>query len=231
MPSRRRRARTFPALSFIFTPLRRRRRRGDAVSCPPGTLTSPGPVMCHLRRSRRSRGPGCGSRLPLARPQSMGRRPGQEKRGNEHGEKSGEEGVCATRLEARPRQAAQGRCLSEASQQERGLPHLPLKVGASAKPRSKSEVFRTIAQHAGIHRRDVAAVFHVMGSMIKADLSKSGPGVFQVPGLMRITVKRKPATKERMGINPFTKEQVMFKAKPARNVVRVRPLQGLKAMV
>ena len=106
----------------------------------------------------------------------------------------------------------------------------PLKVSASAKPRSKSEVFRTIAQHAGIHRRDVAAVFHVMGSMIKADLSKSGPGLFKVPGLMRITVKRKPATKERMGINPFTKEQVMFKAKPARNVVRVRPLQALKAM-
>ena len=107
----------------------------------------------------------------------------------------------------------------------------PVKVGASAKPRSKSEVFGTIAGHVGIHRRDVAGVFHVMGSMIKADLSKSGSGVFKVPGLMRITVKRKPATPARMGINPFTKEQVMFKAKPARNVVRVRPLQALKAMV
>lgn len=107
----------------------------------------------------------------------------------------------------------------------------PLKVSASAQPRSKSEVFGTIGQHAGIHRRDVAAVFHVMGSLIKADLSKGGAGVFKVPGLMRITVARKPATKERMGINPFTKEQVMFKAKPARNVVRVRPLRGLKEMV
>ena len=48
---------------------------------------------------------------------------------------------------------------------------------------------------------------------------------------MRITVVRKPATKARMGINPFTKEEVMFKAKPARNVVRVRPLRGLKEMV
>jgi nucleoid DNA-binding protein len=106
-----------------------------------------------------------------------------------------------------------------------------VKVNSSAKPRSKGDVFSTIAQHVGIHRRDVAAVFHVMGSMIKADLSKSGAGVFKVPGLMRITVKRKPATKAHMGINPFTKEQVMFKAKPARNVVRIRPLQGLKAMV
>ena len=107
----------------------------------------------------------------------------------------------------------------------------PLKVGVSAEPRSKGEVFGTIAQHVGIHRRDVAAAFHVMGSIIKADLSKSGSGVFKVPGLMRITVKRKPATPARMGINPFTKEQVMFKAKPARNVIRVRPLQSLKAMV
>ena len=107
----------------------------------------------------------------------------------------------------------------------------PLKVGASAKPRSKADVFATIAQHVGIHRRDVAAVVHVLGSLIKADLSKTGSGVFKVPGLMRITVQRKPATKARMGINPFTKEEVMFKAKPARNVVRVRPLQGLKEMV
>ena len=107
----------------------------------------------------------------------------------------------------------------------------PLKVSASAKPRSKSDVFGTIAQHAGLHRRDVAAVFHALGSLIKADLSKQGAGVFKVPGMMRITVTRKPATKARPGINPFTKEEVMFKAKPARNVVRVRPLRGLKEMV
>ena len=107
----------------------------------------------------------------------------------------------------------------------------PVKIGAAAKPRSKGAVFGTIAQHVGIHRRDVAAVFHVMGSLIKADLSKNGSGVFKVPGLMRITVTRKPATKERQGINPFTKEPTTFKAKPARNVVRVRPLQALKAMV
>jgi nucleoid DNA-binding protein len=107
----------------------------------------------------------------------------------------------------------------------------PLKVSAAAQPRSKSDVFGTIGEHAGLHRRDVAAVFHALGSLIKADLSKSGAGVFKVPGLMRITVTRKPATKARMGINPFTKEEVMFKAKPARNVVRVRPLRGLKDMV
>jgi nucleoid DNA-binding protein len=107
----------------------------------------------------------------------------------------------------------------------------PVKVAASQKPRSKSEVFQIIGQHVGCSRRDVAAMFHTLGGIIKADLSKMGAGVASIPGLLRITVKRKPATPARMGINPFTKEQVMFKAKPARNVVKVRPLRGLKDMV
>jgi nucleoid DNA-binding protein len=107
----------------------------------------------------------------------------------------------------------------------------PVKVAASAKARTKGGLFQTIAEHVGIARRDVAGVFHVMGSMIKSDLSKAGSGVFTVPGLMRITVKRKPATKARPGINPFTKEPITIKAKPARNVVRVRPLRALKGMV
>jgi nucleoid DNA-binding protein len=107
----------------------------------------------------------------------------------------------------------------------------PVKVSAASKARSKGDVFRTIGDAVGVHRRDVAAVFAGLGAVIKADLGKGGSGAFKVPGLMRITVKRKPATKARMGINPFTKEQVMLKAKPARNVVRVRPLAGLKEMV
>ena len=108
----------------------------------------------------------------------------------------------------------------------------PVKVtGSGGGLRSKSDVYTTIAEKVGITRRDVAGVFHVLGSVIKADLAKGGPGAFKVPGLLRITVQRKPATKARMGINPFTKEEVMFKAKPARNVVKVRPLRQLKEMV
>ena len=52
-----------------------------------------------------------------------------------------------------------------------------------------------------------------------------------VPGLLKLKVIRKPATKAREGINPFTKEKVMFKAKPARNVVKALPLKNLKEMV
>jgi nucleoid DNA-binding protein len=101
---------------------------------------------------------------------------------------------------------------------------------AGSKPRSKSEVYSAIAETAGLARKQVAAVFDELANLIKKDLNK-GAGIFAVPGLMKIMVVRKPATKARKGINPFTKEEVMFKAKPARKVVKVRPLKNLKEMV
>ncbi len=106
----------------------------------------------------------------------------------------------------------------------------PPKITASKKVRSKSDVFSTLAASAGVSKRQVACIFDTMGQMIGVDLNK-GAGVFAVPGLLKITVVRKPATKERQGINPFTKEPTTFKAKPARNVIKVRPLKGLKSMV
>jgi nucleoid DNA-binding protein len=108
----------------------------------------------------------------------------------------------------------------------------PAKItGARGKPRTKSEVMGVLADHAGISKKEVAAVFDAMGSMIAADLGKGNAGTFNLPGLMKVTVVRKPATKARKGINPFTGEETTFKAKPARNVVKVRPLKGLKDMV
>jgi hypothetical protein len=67
--------------------------------------------------------------------------------------------------------------------------------------------------------------------LIGKSLGRSGPGTFTVPGLMKVKVVRKPATKARKGLNPFTGEETVFKAKPARNVVKVLPLKGLKDMV
>ena len=104
-------------------------------------------------------------------------------------------------------------------------------TGAKGKPRSKSEIQALIAEHVGISKKEVAAVFDTMGTMIAADLKKGSVGTFNVPGMMKVTVQRKPATKARKGINPFTGEMTTFKAKPARNVVKVRPLKGLKDMV
>jgi nucleoid DNA-binding protein len=101
---------------------------------------------------------------------------------------------------------------------------------AAKKPTTKSELLSHIAEKTDLKRKDVSAVFEELATMIKRDL-KSGPGVFNVFGLMKVKVVRKPATPARKGINPFTKEEVMFKAKPARNVVKVLPLKTLKDMV
>ena len=99
------------------------------------------------------------------------------------------------------------------------------------KPRTKSDIFRQLAEANDITRKQVAGVFETMAKLIKSDLSKRGPGVFNVPGLLKIKVVRKPATKARKGINPFTGEETMFKAKPARNVVKAQALKALKDMV
>lgn len=101
----------------------------------------------------------------------------------------------------------------------------------AVKPMSKSEVVSGIADATGLTKKDVNAVFEAMATQIKKSLGRNGPGAYNVPGLMKITVVRKPATKARKGINPFTGEETTFKAKPARNVVKIRPLKNLKDMV
>ena len=105
------------------------------------------------------------------------------------------------------------------------------KKSAAAKPPTKTELFNSIAESTGLSKKDVAAVFDSLTQEISKSVSKSGAGQITVPGLMKIVVQHKPATKARKGINPFTKEEQIFKAKPARNVVKVRPLKGLKEMV
>ena len=105
------------------------------------------------------------------------------------------------------------------------------KAAAPKKAPTKSEIFRTISEDTGLTRKDVSSVFDSLSTLIAKNLKKSGPQQFTVPGLFKIVVQRKPATKARKGINPFTGEETTFKAKPARNVVKIRPLKGLKHMV
>jgi len=109
----------------------------------------------------------------------------------------------------------------------------PAKISPAKKgsPRTKGAFYTTIAEHTQLTRKQVASVFDTMGRIIAADLAKGGSEVLNIAGLMKVTVTRKPATKARKGINPFTKQEVMFKAKPARNVIKIRPLKTLKGMV
>src|SRR5262245_48628077 len=94
---------------------------------------------------------------------------------------------------------------------------------------SKSEVFGHVCKDTGLSRKQVVAVFESLNGIIKKSLR--GPGLFTLPGLLKMKVVKKPATKAREGINPFTKEKMIFKAKPASKKVRVLPLKSLKALV
>ena len=102
---------------------------------------------------------------------------------------------------------------------------------AAKKPMTKTEILNALAEGTGLSKKEVAGVLDQLGELIGDNLGKKGPGVFNVPGLMKVKVIRKPATPEREGINPFTKEPTVFKAKPARNVVKILPLKGLKDKV
>jgi len=103
-------------------------------------------------------------------------------------------------------------------------------MAKSAKPATKSEILSNIAEAAQLSRKQVASVLEALSGQIKAAVGKKGPGVFALPGLMKITVVHKPATRKRKGINPFTKQEQVFAAKPARKVIKVRPLKALKDM-
>ena len=107
------------------------------------------------------------------------------------------------------------------------------KTTATAKKApTKSEIYRHIADDTGLTRKDVAAVFDSLSGLIKKNLGGRGaPGTFTMPGLLKMRVVKKPAVKARKGVNPFTGEEMMFKAKPASKVVKIAALKGLKDMV
>ncbi|MBN1975611.1 MAG: HU family DNA-binding protein [Sedimentisphaerales bacterium] len=104
-------------------------------------------------------------------------------------------------------------------------------VKTPTKAMNKSEIVSGISDQTGLTKKQVSSVFEAMTGQINKSLGRKGPGAYIIPSLMKIMVVRKPAVKARKGINPFTKEETMFKAKPARNVVKVRPLKNLKDMV
>jgi len=100
------------------------------------------------------------------------------------------------------------------------------------KPPTKSEIYAKIADDTGLTRKDVSAVFESLNGQIKKSLGGRGaPGIFTVPGLLKLRVVKKPARPARKGVNPFTGEEMMFKAKPASKAVKVTALKALKDMV
>jgi len=97
-----------------------------------------------------------------------------------------------------------------------------------AKQMSKSELVQIIAEQysGGLTRNDVKSVIEALATVGYKELKKTG--VFVLPGFAKFVVIKKPATKARKGINPFTKEPTVFKARPARKVIRARPVKAVK---
>ena len=136
---------------------------------------------------------------------------------------------AGTKTAKKPAKAA-APAKAKAKKEPRAVVSGPKSFDKVAKVRTKSQILATLSDQTGLTKKELGGVFESLGALIGHDLTK-GPGTFTVPGLMKVTVTKKPATKARKGTNPFTGEEMTFKAKPARNVVKVRALKGLKDMV
>lgn len=96
---------------------------------------------------------------------------------------------------------------------------------------NKTQIVTEIADTTSLSKKEVGAVIEELGNLIERHVKKNACGEFVLPGLLKINTVKKPAKKARKGINPFTGEETVFKAKPASTVVKVRPLKKLKEMV
>ena len=94
---------------------------------------------------------------------------------------------------------------------------------------TKSQLIENIAEITELGKKDVKSVIESMVTVGHKELKKAG--VFVVPGFAKFVVIKKPATKARKGINPFTKEPIVFKARPTRKIVRARPVKAAKEAV
>jgi len=92
---------------------------------------------------------------------------------------------------------------------------------------SKSQFVTALAEKSGLNKKQVTSMLDTLNAMVAQQLSKRGPGEVLIPGLLRLNVVEKPATRQHEGINPFTKEPMTYKAKAARKVIKARPLKAL----
>ncbi len=106
----------------------------------------------------------------------------------------------------------------------------PAVVKPIAERQNKTQMLQQIADSTELSKKQVQSVLDELTNIIEGHVKKKGVGEFVFPGLFKITCVKKPATKARKGINPFTGLEVTFKAKPASTTVKVRPLKKLKEM-
>jgi nucleoid DNA-binding protein len=104
-------------------------------------------------------------------------------------------------------------------------------AAAGGKKLTKSQVIGSLSEKTGVAKKDVASIFGGLSELIKRELGKKGPGEFVIPDLLKLKVRNIPAKAKRKGINPFTKEEVTFPARPASRKIRATALKKLKDLV
>ena len=102
---------------------------------------------------------------------------------------------------------------------------------SNQKSMTKTEIITALAETSQLTKQQVTSLLDGLANLIGKNLGDDGPGAFTIPGLMKLTVVHKPATEEREGVNPFTKEPTVFKAQPASKKVKIQPLKALKDLV
>ena len=98
----------------------------------------------------------------------------------------------------------------------------------TSKRMSKSQFVTTLAEKSGLSKKQATTALDTINGMVAQQLGKRGPGEVLIPGLLKLNIVDKPATRKHQGVNPFTKEPMTYKAKAARKVIKVRPLKALK---
>ena len=101
----------------------------------------------------------------------------------------------------------------------------------SGKRMTKAQVIAEIAEISELDKKSVNRVFESLTELIKKQLSSRGPGEFVIPGLLKLKAVKKPATKDRPGVNPFTKQPIIIKGEPASKKIRATALKSLKDLI
>ena len=101
----------------------------------------------------------------------------------------------------------------------------------ASKRMTKAQIIGELSDKAGLTKKGVQSVFGALLDLTKRELGRRGPGEFVVPDMMKLKVRSIPARKERKGVDPFTKQERVFPAKPASKKVRATPLKKLKDLV
>lgn len=96
---------------------------------------------------------------------------------------------------------------------------------------TKAQIIATVAESSGLDKRTVTAVFDSLTDLVKKQLGSGGPGEIVIPNLVKLKAKSTPATQDRPGVNPFTKEPITIKGKPASLKIRATPIKALKDLI